>query len=130
MERFYERRLLGIAHKHPGHLRISKRFLCPGWEKVDSNSIKETSIENEFLVLSTRHDNLSYIVNSEFGSCTCPVGISGAPCKHQGAVAMKYHITILNFIPLLTPKDRMVYAYVTLGKLTKCIILIVILILC
>ena len=30
MERFYERRLFGIAHKHPGHLRISKRFLCSG----------------------------------------------------------------------------------------------------
>src|SRR6266496_3431030 len=34
MERFYERRLLEIAHKHPGHLRIAKRFLCPGWEGV------------------------------------------------------------------------------------------------
>jgi hypothetical protein len=116
MERFYERRLLGIAHKHPGHLRIAKRFLCPGWEGVDMNSIKETSVENEFSVLSTRQSDLFYTVNSEFGTCTCPVGISGAPCKHQGAVAMKYHISILNFIPSLTPKDCMVYAYVALGK--------------
>src|SRR2546430_13493800 len=39
MERFYERRLLGIAHKHPGHLCITKPFLCPGWEGVDVNSL-------------------------------------------------------------------------------------------
>ena len=116
MERFYERRLLGIAHNHPGHLRIAKRFLCPGWEGVDANSIKETGVINEFSVQSIRQDDLFYIVNSEIGTCTCPVGVSEAPCKHQGAVAMKYHIAILNFIPSLTPKDRMVYAYVTLGK--------------
>ena len=116
MERFYKRRLLGIAHKHPGHLRIAKRFLCPGWEGVDANSIKETGVINEFSVQSTRQDDLFYIVNSEIGTCTCPVGVSGAPCKHQGAVSMKYHITILNFIPLLKPEDRMVYADIALGK--------------
>jgi hypothetical protein len=30
MERFYARRLLGIAHKHLEHLKIAKRFLYPG----------------------------------------------------------------------------------------------------
>ncbi|GES83311.1 hypothetical protein GLOIN_2v1883854 [Rhizophagus clarus] len=119
MERFYERRLLGIAHKHPGHLRIAKHFLCPGWEGMDANFINETGVRNEFSVQSTRKDDLFYIVNSEIGTCTCPVGVSGAPCKHQGAVAMKYHIAILNFIPLLTPQDRMVYAYVALGYVSK-----------
>ena len=115
MERFYEQKLLGIAHKHSGHF-IAKRFLCPGWEGVDANSIEETGVKNEYSVLSTRQDNVFYIVNSEIGTCTCPVGVSGAPCKHQGAVAMKYHIAILNFIPSLAPGDRMVYAYVALGK--------------
>ena len=81
MEEFYERRLLGIAHKHPGHLRVANRFLCPGWEGVNVNSIKETGIKNEFSVLSASQDDLFYIVNSEFGTCTCPVGVSGAPCK-------------------------------------------------
>ena len=80
------------------------------------NYIKETSIRNEFSVLSTRQDDLFYIVNSEFGTCTCPVGVSGAPCKHQGAVLTKYHIATLNFLPSLKPEDRMVYAYIALGK--------------
>jgi hypothetical protein len=69
------------------------------------------------VVPSTKDTGLLYIVNSEFGVCTCPVGMSGAPCKHQGAVAMKFHIAMLNFIPSLTPNDRMVYGYVALGKI-------------
>ena len=116
MERFYEWRLLGIAHKHPGHLHITRRFLCPGWDGVTANSIEETNVRNKFSVLSAGQDDLFYTVNSEFGTCTCPVGVSGAPCKHQGAVAMKYHIAILNFIASLTFEDRMLYAYVALGK--------------
>ncbi|GBB99478.1 hypothetical protein RclHR1_35340001 [Rhizophagus clarus] len=109
-------RTQAAAHKHPGHLRIAKHFLCPGWKGVDTNFINKTGVRNEFSVQSTRKDDLFYIVNSEIGTCTCPVGVSGAPCKHQGAVAMKYHIAILNFIPSLTPQDRMVYAYVTLEE--------------
>ena len=91
------RRLLGVAHKHPGNLRIAKRFLCPGWDSVNANAIQKTNIENQFLVPSTSNSGF-YIVNSEIGMCTCPIGISGAPCKHQGSVAMKFHIAIFNFI--------------------------------
>ncbi|CAB5380476.1 unnamed protein product [Rhizophagus irregularis] len=109
MERFYARRLLGIAHKHPGHLRIARRFLCPGWEKVDANLIQKTNIDFEFIAPSASNSGIFYIVNTKIGACTCPVGISGGPCKHQGAVAMKFHISTLNFIPSLTPNDRMVY---------------------
>ena len=117
MERFYERRLLGIAHKHPGTLYIAKRFLCPGWENVNANTIQKTNVRNEFLVPSTRENTgLVYIVNSEIGVCSCPVGMSGAPCKHQGAVSVKFHISNFNFIPSLTPNDRIMYAYIALGK--------------
>ena len=117
MKRFYERRLLGFSHRHPGHLRVAKRFFCPGWETVDVNSIKRISSENEYLVPSTAQNNsLIYIVNSDLGVCSCPVGMSGAPCKHQGAVAIKFHTVNFNFLPSLTPDDRMLYAYIAIGK--------------
>ncbi|PKK58339.1 hypothetical protein RhiirC2_796476 [Rhizophagus irregularis] len=99
MERFYERRLLGVAHKHPGTLCIANA--------------------NEFLVPSTKNNELIYVVNSEIGVCTCPIGMSGTPCKHQGAVSMKFHISIFNFIPSLTPDDRMIYAYIALGYVAE-----------
>src|SRR2546429_461147 len=92
MERFYTLRLLSFAHRRPGHLRIAKRFLCPGWDTVNTNAIQKSSAENEFFVPSTQNSNLFYIVNNEIGTCTCPVGMTSAPCKHQGAVSAKFHI--------------------------------------
>ena len=119
MERFYERRLLNFAHRRPDHLKTAKRFLCPGWETVDTNFIQKTSVENEFSVLSTSQDDLFYTVNSEIGACTCPVGMTGAPCKHQGAVVMKFHVAILNFLPSFTPDDRINFTYIALGKSSR-----------
>lgn len=117
MENFYRRRLLSFAHRRSDYFQVTKRFMCPGWETVDVNFIQQTSVENEFSVLSTSQYNLFYIVNSEIGTCTCPVGMNGAPCKHQGAVAMKFHIRILNFFPSLTPDDRMVFTYIAFGEI-------------
>jgi hypothetical protein len=68
------------------------------------------------LVPSTKNNSILYIVNSEIGTCSCPVGMSGAPCKHQGAVSIKYHISMFNFTPSLTPDECMIYAYIALGK--------------
>jgi hypothetical protein len=42
--------------------------------------------------------------------------MSGVPCKYQEAVSVKYHISTFNFIPSLTPEDRIIYAYIALGK--------------
>jgi hypothetical protein len=117
MERFYEYRLLNFANKHSGHQRIAKRFLCPGWEQVNANEIWETNVTNEFLVPSTKQStNSFYIVNIEIGTCSCAVGISGTPCKHQRAVSVKFGISTFNYIPSLTPDDRMLYTYIALGK--------------
>jgi len=55
-------------------------------------------------------------VNSDLGVCTYPVGMSGAPCKHQEAVAIKFHIVNFNFLPFLTPDNRMLFAYIAFGK--------------
>lgn len=119
MERFYVRRLLSFAHRHSGTYRVAKRFLCPGWENVNMEKIEKSNVENEYFVVSTRDNNLTYTVNIEIGICSCPVGINGAPCKHQGAVSAKFHITTLNFLPSLTSEDRMLYAYIALGMQIK-----------
>ena len=116
MERFYILRLLNFAHRHPGHLRLAKRFLCPGWDTVNMDTIQKGNAENEFVVESVQKTGLFYIVNSGIGTCTCPIGMTGTPCKHQGAVSVKFHISTFNFLPSLTANDRIVYAYIALGK--------------
>ncbi|RIB17926.1 hypothetical protein C2G38_2186068 [Gigaspora rosea] len=89
-------------------MEIAKRFLCPGWETVDKDSICQLPNIDEYLVPSTKKESgLVYHVNSAIGTCNCFIGLTGAPCKHQGAVAMKYHIRIINFLPSITPNDRL-----------------------
>ena len=74
---------------------------------------------NKFLVPSTKQNTgLFYIVNSEIGTCSCAVRISGAPCKHQRAVSIKFCISIFNFVLSLTPDDRIIYTYIALGRYT------------
>jgi hypothetical protein len=115
MDHFYKLGLLEIAHKHSGHT-IAKRFFCPSWDAVDSNSIQRTTIENEYLVLSTKDMACFYVVNTAIGTCSCPVGMTGVPCKHQGAVFVKFYISNFNFLPSLTPNNRMIYSYIALDK--------------
>src|SRR6266542_6607970 len=116
MKRFYEWRLLGFSHRHPGHLQVAKRFFYPGWKTVNASSIQRTSSENKYLVQSIRQNSLFYTVNSNLAVCTCPVGMTGAPCKHQGAVTIKFNIINFNFLLSLTSDDHMLYAYIALGK--------------
>ena len=85
-------------------------------KNVNMNNIKKSNVENEYFVASIQDNNITYIVNCEIGICSCLVGINGAPCKHQGAVSAKFHITTLNFLPSLTSEDRKLYAYIALGK--------------
>lgn len=48
------------------NMGIAKEILYSGWETITKNFI--------------------YTINSDIGTCGCPIGITGTPCKHQGAV--------------------------------------------
>ena len=41
----------------------------------------------------------SYYINVELGTCSCPVGICGSPCKHQVFVLQELKIPSVNFAP-------------------------------
>ena len=113
MERFYERKLLAIANKQLNN--ISKRFFCPEWESVNQNAIVSTGVEHMYYVQSTANVDTFYIVDSNIGICTCPKGNAGGPCKHQAAVAIKFHQSSINYIPSLSLNDRMCYTYIAQG---------------
>ncbi|CAH3027941.1 unnamed protein product, partial [Porites evermanni] len=42
---------------------------------------------------------VTYEVNCQTGICSCPMGSNSKPCAHQAAVALKYGIAGINFIP-------------------------------
>ncbi|GBC10697.1 hypothetical protein RclHR1_09830006 [Rhizophagus clarus] len=81
-------------------------FFVPAGKVNLDDAIQKTNLKNEFLVPSTKENSgLIYIVITEIGACS--VGLPGAPCKHQGAVSVRFHIPIFNFVPSLTPDDML-----------------------
>ncbi len=117
MKRFYKRQLLEITHKYSGTLYIAKWFFCFSWEKVNANAIQKTNVKNKFLVPSTKENTgLFYIVNSEIEVCFYPIEMSDALYKYQGAVSVKFHILIFNFILSLILNNHIIYAYIALSK--------------
>ena len=40
---------------------------------------------------------------------------TGEPCKHQAAVARKYNLSSINYIPYFSSKGRYVYAVLAVG---------------
>ncbi|XP_067287705.1 uncharacterized protein [Pseudorasbora parva] len=95
LEMYYEARVTDVALGHWEAFQRS-RFLA-----TESN-IKASDIcqveEKKFQVKSSTSGH-TYTVDMELELCTCPVGHSGAPCKHQAAVVQNYNMTSINFLP-------------------------------
>ena len=68
-----------------------------------------------YYVQSTANVDAFYIIDSNISICTCPKGNAGGPCKHQAAVAIKFHQSSINYIPSLSLNDRMCYTYIAQG---------------
>ena len=113
LEQYYERRLINIGNNRHDELTQSRYFpkdtdiaLCNVW-KLSADAVH---------VPSATKVNVSYCVSTALWVCTCPVGHSGAPCKHQWAVVAKYHDECFNFLPVSSPTMRKLFYYIATGK--------------
>ena len=60
----------------------------------------------------TRH----YLVDVELGICSCPVVISGSPCKHQAFAVKELGIASVNFVSQYSTEGRRLFAIIALGE--------------
>lgn len=111
-EQYYERRLINIANNRVDELRQS-RYFPKDSDIALANVWQMTS--DIVSVPSATLSNVCYSVNTTLWVCSCPVGISGAPCKHQWAAATKYSIDCFNFLPVTSTKSRKLYHYLASG---------------
>lgn len=114
LEDYYRRKLLNFANFHN---RSSLLFFRKNMKKT--TYLKEEDIvrinEYLFLVPSEKNQNESYTVDSQVGSCSCPIGKYGNFCKHQAAVYQHFDVFLVN-LPPITKKDRHEMAAVALGE--------------
>ncbi|KAJ8018274.1 hypothetical protein HOLleu_43823 [Holothuria leucospilota] len=113
LEDYYIRRLMDVANNRLSGYSTTSRFY-PDHKDVNLESIKKIA-DNEYMVQSS-HGDVSYNVNTELGTCLCPVGRSGAPCKHQAAVINKFSLSSLNFLPVKSAKIRKIFYAIAIGS--------------
>ncbi|XP_052130785.1 uncharacterized protein LOC127751360 [Frankliniella occidentalis] len=62
--------------------------------------------------------NTEYTVDMALQVCSCPVGMCGAPCKHQLAVSQKFKISHHQFLPTNDPEFKMRLFFFMTGQTT------------
>ncbi|XP_041479165.1 uncharacterized protein LOC121426833 isoform X1 [Lytechinus variegatus] len=112
LEAYYIRRLMDVANNRMANPSQSKYNADDGDVNLD-NIVKEG--DTSFTVPSRSSERL-YHVDITLGTCTCPIGITGGPCKHQSAVMNKFNIESTNFLPTCSPNLRKMYYFIATGR--------------
>ena len=110
---FYQRRLQDVANNRLDYVRNS-RFV-PTASNIDVSLIKPTS-SMQYEVPSEKLSGVVYTVNMFLGTCTCPSGNTGGPCKHQSIVMMNFRERNSNFLPVRDPAVRQLLYVIATGN--------------
>lgn len=118
-EMYYERRLLAVAYNRIDR-HISLKFKGLGASKVDDKNITKSKESTYIYYVKSQTTDNTYTINCQEWTCTCSIGRtgypSGEPCKHQHAVAKKYHLNAPNLLPYFNSSGRYLHAVLAIGK--------------
>ena len=89
----------------------------PPSDVLDRISKNVVSVGNEiFKVPSFTSPNVEYLVDMSLSQCECPIGINGAPCKHQYSLWLKHWSTMSSsFLPIFNGEERQEFAKLAVG---------------
>jgi hypothetical protein len=115
LEVHYQCRLVDVANNRLDVSRTSR--VIASNSAIDITSIKK--LENDtYEVPSEKSPEVTYTVNMSVGCCTCYVGHTGGPCKHQSAVVMAFKIQTWNFLPIADASMRQTFYIIATGDKT------------
>jgi hypothetical protein len=113
MEVYYQQKLIDVANNRTHRLLQSRFYKCASC--ISAESIKQMS-EHTFEVASEKEENKVYTVDMSVGFCSCPVGQTGGPCKHQFAIIKTFNLASWNFVPINSMALRQMYYSVAVGE--------------
>lgn len=116
METYYQSRLVEFAN---GRLRTQQIMLERALVKCKAICSESIVMQNEhqFIVPgATKKKNKNYLVDVEFGTCTCREGMFGRFCKHIAAI-YKYFSRAVPNLPACSSKDRYDIARLAYGSI-------------
>lgn len=86
----------------------------PNEKKFENLQVIETDDQTTVYTVRNSGSNMLYSVNTDIGACSCPVGVSGAPCKHQHFVSKITANSGKSTIPF-NEEDREFYHFIATG---------------
>jgi len=98
--------------------RISGRNHRSRYQQSTSNATQQfeisTGVDGLYTVFNPSSGN-TYSAHLAIGICSCPVGLTGGPCKHQHAVSVRYNLEGRNSIPV-TAETKLQLHWVATGS--------------
>ena len=112
-EDYHMCRLTDVANNRLPSYSVTYR-LYPNHNGISLDDVTSAG-NDQYTVLSSGGVQI-YDVDMQLHTCTCPVGKTGAPCKHQAAVVKKFGVASLNFLPVHSITQRKKFHYIATGN--------------
>ena len=113
LELYFEKRLLDIAHNRPSpHLKLPSTIS----EKIKEPAYLEKLSDTIYRFRYTHDPHRNHVIELELGMCSCFVGVSGAPCKHQAFALEQPGVISVNFVPQYSAEGRQMFALLAVGE--------------
>ncbi|XP_073416022.1 uncharacterized protein [Dendrobates tinctorius] len=93
---YFEQRIIAVLSNRTVNVTRS-RYFTP---ELESDNLIVTHISEDTYSVKDSTSGHDYAVNMLTGTCFCPIGSNGAPCKHQYAAATKFHVSTSQRLPV------------------------------
>ena len=112
MNSYYQRRCIDAANNRTQEM--NKKYLANS-KMVHSLQVKQLGA-TEFEVSSLTDQTTVYTVDMSAGFCSCHMGCTGGPCKHQAFVMKEFCIPSRNFMPTFDVNMRQLLNKLATGE--------------
>ena len=109
-----------IANRFKGKkFKGAGSFTIPSKLETDEIISKSQQDQSHLFIVPSFPDTTAgrdYLVDMEIGQCECPIGMTGAPCKHQYVLWSHQMYKSSNFLPAFSAEDRQKFGIIALGS--------------
>lgn len=113
LESYYQSRIAELLNNR-NHPHKKSRHSAPKPELLVPLSCSKFSAH--IYEVSNSKTKMTYTVDMELEICSCPVGSTGAPCKHQFKVTKDFNISSLQFFSTCGPEEKKLYHQIMVGS--------------
>ncbi|XP_034253910.1 uncharacterized protein LOC117652856 isoform X2 [Thrips palmi] len=115
LEAYYQARIASVLNNRM-HVHQKSKYYAPKQHKLEALSCPRRVEEHVFEVKNSKTDKL-YLVDMEAEICSCPMGFTGAPCKHQYFISKTFNLSSAQFHDTFGNEEKLLYHKIMVGNI-------------